>query len=151
MSGSSGDGDDGGRDRGDLGNVILLPGLTRPPQGATHRPPRAVVPPDSEGLERIEKPGPPADHLIEPAVESMLLAADGPITIDQLDMWLEEPGKRRLRLALYNIQTRNKRDNRGIQLVQVARGWQLRTDTRFPRWVATLRGGTLVFAEDRLL
>ena len=141
MSSSSGDGDGGSGDRSDLGNVILLPGLARPPQRTPLPPPRAIVPPDSEGLERIDQLGPPAEHLLEPAVESMLLAADGPITIEQLNMWLEEPGKRRLRQVLYNIQKNYTRDKRGIQLVQVARGWQLRTNVRFTRWVATMRGG----------
>ncbi|MDG1480481.1 MAG: SMC-Scp complex subunit ScpB [Myxococcota bacterium] len=127
----------------DLGNVILLPGFGRPKQrsGPNRPPPRTVALPPSEGLEHIEKSGPPADHLIEAALEALLLASDGPATIEQLNTWLEDPGKRRVRSALYNLQTRWKRENRGIILVQVARGWQLRTDVRFSRWVATMRGG----------
>ncbi|MFT5682005.1 MAG: segregation and condensation protein B [Myxococcota bacterium] len=137
------DDDDRGDGRGNLGNVILLPGFARPKQrtGPSRPPQRIVAPPPSEGLEHIEQTGPPADHLIEAALEAMLLASDGPSTIDQLNLWLEDPGKRRVRTALHNLQTRWKRENRGITLVQVARGWQLRTDVRFARWVATMRGG----------
>jgi segregation and condensation protein B len=139
---SDNDSGDRDRDRGDLGNVILLPGFSRPRQDTPRTPPpRTVLPPPSQNLEHIEQSGPPADHLIEAALEAMLLAADGPVTIDQLNLWLEDPGKRRIRTALHNLQTRWKRENRGIILVQVARGWQLRTDVRFARWVSTMRGG----------
>ncbi|MEL6346282.1 MAG: SMC-Scp complex subunit ScpB, partial [Myxococcota bacterium] len=85
--------------------------------------------------------GPPPDHLIEPGVEALLFAAEGPMTVDQLNDWLEDPGPRRVREALHRLQTRLRQDGRGFRLVQVARGWQLRTDPRFSRWVAAMRGG----------
>ncbi len=126
-------------EREGFGNVILLPGLQRP---STPRPrQRLTPPPRQEGLETIEQVGPPAEHMLEPALEAMLLAAEGPVTVEQLNLWLEDPGKRPIRLALYNLQRRWSRDNRGIRIVQVARGWQFRTDSRFARWVATMRGG----------
>ena len=58
-----------------------------------------------------------------------------------MDRWLDQPGKRRVREALRRIQRRLRQERRGWQLVEIARGWQLRTDVTFARWVGALRGG----------
>jgi segregation and condensation protein B len=71
----------------------------------------------------------------------MLLAAEGAMTVEELDTWLEQPGPRRVREALRGIQRRLRQERRGWQLVEVARGWQLRTDVTFSRWVSAMRGG----------
>lgn len=142
-------------------NVILLPNL-RPPSAppppprplfeddeelspedllAPPRPPQALPPPSRTPDEPIAETGPPPDHLLESAVEAMLFASDGPIKEEALDDWLENPGRRRLREALRQIQRRLRQERRGWQLVEVARGWQLRTDVTFARWVSAMRGG----------
>ena len=162
---TGGGGDDVTPPQGD--NVILLPGLAprrpdivRDPSradrddddeltpedlfGPLRGRPRSPSSPSDGGLGEVtplEQSGPPPDHLIEPALEALLLAAEGPMTDAELDEWLEKPGRRRVREALSRIQSRMMQEQRGLRLVQVAKGWQLRTDVRFARWVAAMRGG----------
>lgn len=139
--------DDDDADDGEGGvddNVILLPSF-----GGFGL--RTVGPdehfPDgpAEGLEEpAGAPGelaPPSGHLMEGAVEALLLAADGPVMEHELDRWLGLPGLAAVRDALQGIQDRLRRGYGGIRLVQVAKGWQLRTDVRFAPWVAAMRGG----------
>lgn len=157
------DGDDDNNDDGDApsSNVILLPNLRAPsvppmrprplfedddelsPEDllAPPRPPQALPPPVRAPLEEVSDTGPPPEHLLEPAIEALLLAADGPVKEEDLDGWLDSPGRRSLREALRRIQRRLSGERRGWQLVEVARGWQLRTDVTFARWVAAMRGG----------
>jgi len=85
--------------------------------------------------------GPPPEHLLKPALEAMLLAADGPVSLYQLNTWLMEPGESQVRSTLRELASELLRDQRGWRLVEVAKGWQLRTDVRFGRWVARMRGG----------
>jgi len=142
-------------------NVILLPNLRAgapPPRPrplfedddelspedllAPPRPPQAVPPPQVRTpFEPLADSGPPPDHLLEPAVEALLFTADSPLTEEALNDWLEKPGRRKLREALRRIQRRLRQERRGWQLVEIARGWQLRTDVTFARWVSAMRGG----------
>ncbi len=84
---------------------------------------------------------PPPEHLLRPALEAMMLAADGPVSTNVLNGWLGEPGERAVRDTLREIAADLLREQRGWRLVEVAKGWQLRTDVRFGRWVARMRGG----------
>jgi segregation and condensation protein B len=84
---------------------------------------------------------PPPSHLLDAALEALLLAADGPMSEGQLDGWLANPGISRVRAAIEALRERYRRVGSGIRLVQVAKGWQLRTDMRFAPWVSAMRGG----------
>ncbi len=123
-------------------NVILLPGLGN---GSFV----ADAPDDApaEGLIEQTADGqlqPPDGHLIEGAIEALLLVADGPVSTTEIDRWLGHPGVAKVRDGLFAIQDRMRRGYGGIRLVQVAKGWQLRTDVRFSPWVAAMRGGRAV-------
>lgn len=122
-------------------NVILLPGLG----GAFVT--SSADEPTAEGLVEPAADGtlqPPEPHLLEGAIEALLLVADGPVSEPSLDRWLGNPGPAVIRDGLYAIQDRMRRGYGGIRLVQVAKGWQLRTDVRFSPWVAAMRGGRAV-------
>ena len=83
----------------------------------------------------------PPEHLMDAAVEVLLFAADGPVTTRQLIAWLGDPTPALVREALYGLELHYRRMGGGIQLVRVAKGWQLRTDPRLAPWVARMRGG----------
>jgi segregation and condensation protein B len=83
---------------------------------------------------------PPAPSQLQGTIEALLFAADGPLTVPQLNIHLGEPGKAAIRPALYSIQATYRRPGSGIRLVEVAKGWQLRTDIYAARYVASLRG-----------
>lgn len=110
-------------------NVVHLPGLEDDEEDV-----QAVVQDDGTLA-------PPPEHLLPAAVQAMLLAAEGPVTVDQLDRWLGAPGPGKIRAALQAWGRRLQAEQGGVRLVQVAKGWQLRTDVRFAPWVAAMRGG----------
>jgi len=118
---------------GGLDNLVVLPGIG----GGSAE--------DEEALPAsIRADGsltPPPDHLLAEALEAMLFAAEGPVSIDQLDRWLGHPGPARIRPLLHEHARRLAQAQGGIRLVQVAKGWQLRTDVRFAPWVSAMRGG----------
>lgn len=109
-------------------NLIVLPGFAAPP---TH---------DDESAEAPSPQGPPSEDMVEIVLESLLLAADRPLSTDELDAVMCGPGAEAVDRGLRNIQDR-LRHTGGMRLVQVAKGWQLRTDPRAAPWVAALRGG----------
>lgn len=136
--------DDGG-DSPD--NVIMLPGVARIPEpspirhGADSPPgPKAVDEPEVEALDAVEAAAHPPAHLVVPAIEALLFAADGPLTEAKLDEHLGSPGLQAVRSGLSALGQRYA-EGSGVRLVQVAKGWQLRTDPRFSRWVSRMRGG----------
>ena len=128
------DGPDANAGSGVPDNVIVLPRLDRAP------PPVAVdaaedAEPD-DGRVRA-----PAAHLLEGAAEALLFAADSPMKLVRIDEWLGHPGESAVHDALLAIRDRLRRGPGGLRLVEVAKGWQLRTDPRFGQWVAAMHGG----------
>lgn len=120
-------------------NVIsLLPRFTAPgsvwelsPAGE-----EKVREPYDESAEAVQ----PELDMLEGTIEALLFSADAPLTENQLNQLLAEPGLPNVRDALYSIQDRFRRPGSGIRLVQVAKGWQLRTDMRTAKYVAAMRG-----------
>ncbi len=84
---------------------------------------------------------PPSEAELPAALEALLLAADGPVSTARLDGWLGNPGEARVRHCLMGLADELEQARRGFKLVQVAKGWQYRTDIRFSRWVQRMRGG----------
>lgn len=84
---------------------------------------------------------PPTEAELPAAIEALLLAADGPVSVARLDSWLGNPGEARVRRCLHVLADELEQARRGFKLVQVAKGWQYRTDIRFSRWVQRMRGG----------
>ena len=127
------------------GNLILLPGLEPeiPEVDAWSVDPD----PDMESLgqdaedSNDEHLSPPKPHEVSGAIEAILLAADGPVSENQLNAWLALPGLGAVRKGLDAIRTRLDQHRGGYRLIHVAKGWQLRTDPRFATWVSHMRGG----------
>jgi segregation and condensation protein B len=65
------------------------------------------------------------------AVEALLFASGQVMRVEQLAAVLPEHPPRAIRAALEVLATRCSSDDRGLELVEVAKGWQLRTDARF--------------------
>lgn len=117
-------------DHFDGDNLFVLPGVAHPDAPTTAEEAEAPLP-----------QGPPPSALLDVVVESILLAAERPVSADELDRVLVGPGIEAVTLALRNIQDRLRMGPGGVRLVQVAQGWQLRTDPRAAPWVAAFRGG----------
>jgi segregation and condensation protein B len=71
-------------------------------------------------------------------LESMLFAAGAPVPIGRLVDALAGPGRAEVTAALHALAEAYENDGRGLRLVQVAGGWQLRTPAEHGPWVRRL-------------
>jgi segregation and condensation protein B len=78
---------------------------------------------------------------IKSIIESLLFVADGPLTIQRLGEVLEGVEKEDLRSTLEELQAELENSRRGVRLVEVAGGYQLRTAKVNADWVKKFLGG----------
>jgi segregation and condensation protein B len=78
---------------------------------------------------------------IRSVVESLLFVADGPLTIQKLSEVLEGADKKDIRSTLDALQAELENGRRGVRLVEVAGGYQLRTAKVNADWVKKFLGG----------
>ena len=74
-------------------------------------------------------------------VESLLFVADGPLTLQRFSEVLEGASRGDLRSVLEEIQAELENERRGVRLVEIAGGYQLRTPKVNADWVKKLLGG----------
>src|SRR5439155_237005 len=70
--------------------------------------------------------------------ESLLFAAGRPVPLSQLIEALDGPSRAEVLGALEHLARTYEREGRGLRLVQVAGGWQLRTPAEHGPWVRRL-------------
>ena len=82
----------------------------------------------------------PAEDLgrLPALLESLLFAAAAPVPVVRLVEALDGPGRAEVGRALEQLALRYEREGRGLRLVQVAGGWQLRTPAEHGPWVRRL-------------
>jgi segregation and condensation protein B len=78
---------------------------------------------------------------IKSIIESLLFVADGPLTIQRFGEVLEGIEKEDLRSTLEELQAELENSRRGVRLVEVAGGYQLRTAKVNADWVKKFLGG----------
>ena len=93
-----------------------------------------------DAYDENEELTPPEPHMVESTVEALLFSSDQPLTTQQINNYLANPGISIIRDCMLRIQSRFRRPGSGIRLVEVAKGWQLRTDMRAARHVSAMRG-----------
>lgn len=74
-------------------------------------------------------------------VESILFVADGPLTVQRLTEVVEGSGREEIRSVLEELQAELENQRRGIRLVEIAGGFQLRTPRVNSDWVKKFLGG----------
>lgn len=74
-------------------------------------------------------------------VESLLFVAEGPLTLQRLAEVVEGADKSEITAALEQIRTDLDSNRRGVRLVEVAGGYQLRTPKENADWVKKFLGG----------
>jgi segregation and condensation protein B len=78
---------------------------------------------------------------IKSIVESLLFVAEGPLTIQRLGEVLEGVEREDIQSTLDELQAELESNRRGVRLVEVAGGYQLRTAKVNADWVKKLLGG----------
>src|SRR5215831_6862339 len=90
-----------------------------------------------------EAPGsePEAIGRLAAIVESMLLASGAPVPLARLVEALDGPERREVTAALRSLSESYEREGRGLRLVYVAGGYQLRSAPEHGHWIRRLLGG----------
>jgi segregation and condensation protein B len=78
---------------------------------------------------------------IKSIVESVLLVADGPQTLHRFGEIFDQVDRQTLQSILAELQAEYESQNRGIRVVEVAGGYQLRTAKANADWVKKFLGG----------
>lgn len=80
-----------------------------------------------------------SEPVLRAIVESLLFVADGPLSLDRLCTLLEEFERDAIKRALVAIATDCCDNGRGIELVQVAGGYQLRSRPELADYIRRMR------------
>lgn len=79
-------------------------------------------------------------EILKSIVESLLFVAEGPLTLQRLAEAIENADKSEITAALEQIKTDLESNRRGVRLVEVAGGYQLRTPKENADWVKKFLG-----------
>jgi segregation and condensation protein B len=78
---------------------------------------------------------------IKSILESLLFVADGPLTVQRFVEVLDGVDKETIQALILELQSELEAPSRGLQLVEVAGGYQLRTAKINADWVKKFLGG----------
>ena len=78
---------------------------------------------------------------VKSILESLLFVADGPLTVQRFAEVLDGVDKETIQTLLRELQTDLEAPSRGLRLVEVAGGYQLRTEKNNADWVKKFLGG----------
>jgi len=78
---------------------------------------------------------------IRSIIESLLFAAEGPLTVHRMGELLEGVEKREIASVVQGLQSEYETAERGFRLVEVAGGYQMRTPKENAEWVKSLYRG----------
>ena len=74
-------------------------------------------------------------------VESLLFVADGPLTLQRIQEVIEGTSKEEIRSVVMELQNELESNRRGVRLVEVAGGFQMRTTKGNADWLKKFLGG----------
>jgi segregation and condensation protein B len=78
---------------------------------------------------------------LESVIESLLFASDRPLPVSELKKLVGERGATKVVEGLEALRARRDQEGSGIQVIEVAGGWHLRTRTDNVAWVSRLVAG----------
>jgi segregation and condensation protein B len=93
----------------------------------------------ADGEPSAEEPPAVAPGRLANIIESLLFASDRPLTLNELKRHVGERDGAKLTAALEDL--RGRRAESGVQVVQVAGGWHLRTNPENVAWVSRILAG----------
>ena len=80
-----------------------------------------------------------SDFEIKPVLESLLFVSDSPIRIETLVEMLPESSKEAILEGVQRIKTEYEDSSKGVELAEVAGGYQFRTKPQWAEWVKRLK------------
>jgi segregation and condensation protein B len=119
---------------------VLAEDEAAPLEGAAVPPETAAAAPDGAGAEVEGDPLPEvAPGRLASIIESLLFASDHPLTLAELKRLVGERDGGKLTAAIDDLRAR--RQESGVQVMQAAGGWHLRTNPENVAWVARILAG----------
>jgi segregation and condensation protein B len=79
------------------------------------------------------------DFEIKPILESLIFVSDTPVQLETLVEILPESSKEAILEGIHRIRKEYEEDSRGLELVEVAGGYQFRTKSRWAEWIQRLK------------
>ena len=79
------------------------------------------------------------DFEIKPILESIIFVSDTPVQLETLVEILPESSKEAILEGIQRIQKEYEEDFRGLELVEVAGGYQFRTKPKWAEWIQRLK------------
>lgn len=76
---------------------------------------------------------------IQPILEALLFVSESPLTIESLSGLLPEWDKETILAGLREIKKRCEEEDRGLELVEVAGGYQFRTKPQWAQWISRMK------------
>ena len=76
---------------------------------------------------------------IKPILESLLFVSESPVRLETLLEILPESNKEAILEGIHRIRTEYEDDFKGVELVEVAGGYQFRTKSKWAEWVQRLK------------
>ena len=80
-------------------------------------------------------------HDFHRIIEALLLVANEPLSLNQLNDLLDNPGRNVVHQILLDLKQTWNEEKRGIQIIEVAQGWQIRSHPDMCSWVQKLKQG----------
>ncbi len=78
---------------------------------------------------------------IQPILEALLFVSESPLTIESLSGLLPEWDREAIVAGLREIKRRCEEGDRGLELVEVAGGYQFRTKPQWGQWISRMKRG----------
>ena len=88
-----------------------------------------------------ELPVTAAPGRLESVIESLLFASDRPLPVSDLKRLVGERGADKIVAALEALRARREQEASGVQIIEVAGGWHMRTNPENVAWVSRLVAG----------
>jgi segregation and condensation protein B len=79
------------------------------------------------------------DAAVKPILESLLFVSESPVRVEALVEILPEWSKDIILEGIHQIQREYEDESRGIELVEIAAGYQFRTKPRWAGWISRLK------------
>jgi segregation and condensation protein B len=92
----------------------------------------------AEGAADLPDGAPEPRERLDGIIESLLFAAGAPLSLRRLADVLEGPTAKEIKAAIGRLMAEYDRPGRGVQLLAVAGGWQLRSAPAHAAWVRAL-------------
>ena len=79
------------------------------------------------------------DLELKPILESLIFVSDAPVRLETLVEILSESSKEAILEGIHRIRKEYEEDSKGLELVEVAGGYQFRTKPRWAEWIHRLK------------